>query len=261
MSFSVDQLIDDLAAEHAALEAVITVLPPAMWDVPTHAPEWGVRDQVAHLAHFDGMAVRILTTGVDAFAEQRAAGPDAPSFLDIGRAMTPTQVLDWWRTGSRDLIVAARAADPKKRLPWLREMSPASFLTARLMETWSHGLDVVDVAGVARPDEDRLRHVAQLGVSTRLNSYRARGMTMPETPVRVELVLPSGAPWTWGDPDALDRIRGTAADFCRVVTQRRHVADTDLDIQGPAATEWMGIAQAFAGPPGAGRQPGEFARD
>jgi hypothetical protein len=46
-----------------------------------------------------------------------------------------------------------------------------------------------------------------------------------------------------------------------VVTQRRHLADTNLEIRGPAAEEWMAIAQAFAGPPGEGRQPGEFKRE
>jgi uncharacterized protein (TIGR03084 family) len=258
MSFSLDRLIDDLAAEHAALEAVIAALPAEMWDMPTHAPGWSVRDQVAHLAHFDELATRILTSGVDAFAEERAQGPGTPSFLDRGRAMPSAQVLDWWQTRSRDLVVAARTAGPKQRLPWGRDMSPASFLTARLMETWSHGLDVVDVVGAHRPDDDRLRHVAQLGVSTRPHSYQARGLPMPEVLVRVELVLPSGQMWVWGDPAAADRIAGTATDFCRVVTQRRHVADTGLEIEGAAATEWMTIAQAFAGPPGVGRQPGEF---
>ena len=48
-------------------------------------------------------------------------------------------------------------------------------------------------------------------------------------------------------------------DFCLVVTQRRHLADTRLSVVGLAAAEWMAIAQAFAGGPGAGRQPGQFA--
>jgi hypothetical protein len=43
-----------------------------------------------------------------------------------------------------------------------------------------------------------------------------------------------------------------------VVTQRRHVDDTDLVVTGDMAREWMQIAQAFAGPPGAGRLPGQF---
>ena len=48
------------------------------------------------------------------------------------------------------------------------------------------------------------------------------------------------------------------SDFCRVVTQRRHVDDTDLRITGQSAHEWMALAQAFAGPPGQGRKPGQF---
>ena len=37
------------------------------------------------------------------------------------------------------------------------------------------------------------------------------------------------------------------------MTQRRHRDDLALDIEGPAATEWMSIAQAFAGAAGTGR--------
>ncbi len=47
-------------------------------------------------------------------------------------------------------------------------------------------------------------------------------------------------------------------DFCVVVVQRRHVADTDLIINGETAQQWMSIAQAYAGPPTEGRKPGEF---
>jgi uncharacterized protein (TIGR03084 family) len=140
-------------------------------------------------------------------------------------------------------------------------MSAASFITARLMETWSHGLDVVDTVGADRPDTDRLHHVAYLGVRTRAYSYTVRGKERPTTPVRVELTSPSGEKWVFGDADAPDFVRGTATDFCRVVTQRRHLSDTNLEIHGPAAEEWMGIAQAFAGPPGQGRRPGEFAEE
>jgi len=43
-----------------------------------------------------------------------------------------------------------------------------------------------------------------------------------------------------------------------VATQRRHVADTSLLVVGPVAEQWMTIAQAFAGPAGAGRSPGQF---
>jgi uncharacterized protein (TIGR03084 family) len=98
-------------------------------------------------------------------------------------------------------------------------------------------------------------------VRTRQFSYTNRGLASDTTPVHVELVAPSGATWTHGEPDAENRITGTAVDFCRVVTQRRHVADTDLEIVGASAQDWMQLAQAFAGPPGEGRRPGQFPKE
>ena len=76
-----------------------------------------------------------------------------------------------------------------------------------------------------------------------------RGREASSEPVLVELALPSGVLWTSGDPAATDAVRGSAEDFCLVVTQRRNVADTALHVEGPAATEWLSIAQCFAGAP------------
>jgi len=42
------------------------------------------------------------------------------------------------------------------------------------------------------------------------------------------------------------------------VTQRRHRDDVRLEFYGPVAEQWITIAQAFAGPPGPGRTPGQF---
>jgi uncharacterized protein (TIGR03084 family) len=127
------------------------------------------------------------------------------------------------------------------------------------METWAHGQDVVDALGAERAPTDRLRHVAHIGVTARPFAYRVHGLDLPDVPVRVALDPPAGGEtWVWGDEGAADRVSGPALDFCLVVTQRRHPADTHLVIEGDAAVEWMSIAQAFAGPPGAGRQPGQF---
>jgi uncharacterized protein (TIGR03084 family) len=137
-------------------------------------------------------------------------------------------------------------------------MGMVSFVTARLMETWAHGQDVVDGLGVVREPTARLRHVAEIGVRARPWSFAVRGRPVPEAPVRVELTLPDGSRWAAGPEDAADVVRGTALDFCLVVTQRRHPADVSLAVSGPVAREWISIAQAFAGPPGAGRRPGQF---
>jgi uncharacterized protein (TIGR03084 family) len=262
---ALDEVIDDLAAEQAALDSVLTRMPGSAWDIATHAPGWLVRDQVTHLAHFDEAAARAIADPHAFRAEvaARAAATDRARheerYLARGRAMSPAALRAWWREAGAALVAAARKADPAARLPWYGpDMSAASFVTARLMETWSHGLDVVDVVGIERPDTDRLRHVAFLGVRTRAFSYANRGLAPNPAPVLVRLVAPSGAVWTWGDDGAPDRIEGTATDFCRLVTQRRHLADTRLSVSGPNASEWVAIAQAFAGPPGPGRRAGEF---
>jgi uncharacterized protein (TIGR03084 family) len=137
-------------------------------------------------------------------------------------------------------------------------MSVASSITARIMETWAHGQDVADALGALRAPTDRLRHVAFIGARTLANSYQARGLPVPEVPVRVELGAPSGEAWIFGPDDAADVVRGPALDFCLAVTQRRHIDDLDIEAEGPVATEWLSIAQAFAGPPGSGRAPGQF---
>ena len=85
-------------------------------------------------------------------------------------------------------------------------------------------------------------------------------MTPPAEPIRVELSGPSGALWSWGPPEAAELIRGTAEDFCLVVTQRRHVDDTALEATGASARQWMLVAQAFAGPPAVGPKPGRRSR-
>lgn len=262
---TLEEIINDLEAEQAALGAVIASLSPQAWDIPTHAPGWAVRDQVSHLAYFDEAATLAIRDAAAFAADLRTLKSPADleaRYLPKGRAMAPGQVLAWWREASAGLIAAARTLRPEGRIAWFGpDMSPASFITARLMETWSHGLDIVDVTGAHRPDTDRLRHVAFLGFRTRDYSYLANGRRPPSTPIRIELTSPSGQSWQFGDPGARDVVRGTASDFCRVVTRRRHLADTSLEVQGDAAYEWMLIAQAFAGPPGPGRRPGEFAHE
>ena len=136
-------------------------------------------------------------------------------------------------------------------------MSAASSLTARIMETWAHTQDIADALGVTRKATPRLRHVAHIGVGARAFSYAVHGKTPPAAPVRVELTGPDGTLWTWGPQDAESRVTGPALDFCLLVTQRRHRDDVALGIDGPAAAEWMTIAQAFAGAAGTGRSPGQ----
>jgi uncharacterized protein (TIGR03084 family) len=123
------------------------------------------------------------------------------------------------------------------------------------METWAHGLDIADALGIDRPATARLRHVAHISVRTRDFAFNINGRTPPADPFRVELAAPDGTTWSWGPEDAVQRVVGSALDFCLVSTQRRHRDDTDLKAEGTDADAWLDIAQAFAGVPGPGRRP------
>jgi uncharacterized protein (TIGR03084 family) len=175
------------------------------------------------------------------------------------RSMSGAELLAWWRDARTEILRVLRSSDPSLRVPWYGPpMAVSSFATARLMETWAHGQDVVDAVHASREPTNRLRHIAHIGVRTRGFSYAVRDREVPPGDVRVELEAPDGSTWTWGEEGAGDRVRGPALDFCLVVTQRRHVADTAIKTEGALASDWMSIAQAFAGSPGPGRAPGQF---
>lgn len=255
-----DGLLTDLAAESADLDQILAGLTAANWERPTPAAGWAVRDQVSHLAYFDEAAA-LAVTDPDGFRAGAAAlaglGDDFPDQVAARyRSLPGPELLGWFRTARGDLAAVFAAADPAARLPWYGPpMSPASSVTARLMETWAHGQDIADALGIAREPTGRLRHVAHIGVRTFGHSFRLRGRPVPAAEVRVELGAPDGGTWAWGPAEAADTVRGPALDFCLVVTQRRNLADTALRTQGPVAAEWLSIAQAFAGAPGPGRPP------
>ena len=248
------EICDDLEAETAELTGALAGIGEEQWRTDTPAEGWDVAETIIHLGQAD-YAAWLAAGDPDGFArfkDDLAAGradlADAAE-ADV-RSMSGAELLDWFGAERKRMIDLFRALGPKDRIPWFGpDMGALSFATARLMETWAHGMDVYDTLGVTVEPTDRLRHVAHIGVGTRGWSYANRGLTPPDTPVRVELTSPGGELWTWGPQDATDTVEGTAYDFCMVATQRRNLADTSLQVTGDAATEWMAIAQAFAGPP------------
>jgi len=254
-------LLADLTAETRVLEDLLEPLDAADWQRPTPSPGWTIHDQVSHLAYFDETAT-LAATDPERFRAE-AAGADAigPGFPDEiaarYRKLPAAELLSWFLGARTGYLAALRGLGPRDRLPWYGpDMSAASSVTARLMETWAHGQDIADALGVARQPTSRLRHVAHLGVAAFGFSFQLNGRPVPVTRVRVELTAPDDERWSWGPDGAADRVTGPALDFCLVVTQRRNLADTKLRVSGPIATEWMSLAQAFAGAPGPGREPG-----
>lgn len=255
-------VLADLAAESEELDQVVAGLSDEQWALDTPAAGWTIAHQIAHLAWTDEQA-SLAASKPDAFLaelERVTAGTDPLALVDdaaaAGAQRSPAELLAAWRQGRAELSDALASVPGGAKVPWFGPpMSPASMATARIMETWAHGQDVYDTFGVTREPTDRLRHVAHIGVRTRDFAYAVNGMPAPTESFRIELTAPNGDVWTWGPDDAPQRVTGDALEFCLLVTQRRHRDDTSLAAVGADADTWLGIAQAFAGPPGGGRKP------
>ncbi len=266
------EVLADLRDESEALDGLVSRLSDVDWSRETPSVGWTVAHQISHLAWTDRAATLAAADRIEFF---RLLGDtmdeDPGSFVDraAGEGVAPpAELLARWRDGRDALSKALTAVPPGEQLAWFgTAMSPTSSATARLMETWAHGLDVADTfagdpgaigdaARQLKKPTPRLRHIAHLGFRTIGHSFSSHGHQLPSEPFRVELSTPDGALWTFGPPDASQRITGPALDFCLLVTQRRHHTDLALQASGDRAREWLGIAQAFAGPPGTGREPG-----
>jgi uncharacterized protein (TIGR03084 family) len=254
----------DLLDEYQALDDLVSGLDTAAWDTLTPFAGWTVKDEISHIAYFDQQAVlsvlnpEIFRDHLDILMHEFVSFEDLYAKINaVGGRMSCSELLGWWRHERSALLEAYNDIEGQTRLPWYGPpMSARSSATARLMETWAHGQDIADALHVRRKATDRLKHIAHLGYSTYVWSFVNRGLSAPKDPVRLELKAPSGELWTWGDDHAANRVTGDAEDFCLVVTQRRHVNDTTLETTGETAHQWMLIAQAFAGPPEEGPQPG-----
>ncbi len=251
-------MVADLKAESDELDALVTVLPEHRWAEPTPSPGWTIAHQIAHLWWTDRVALTAVQDTRGFVEVQAQAAKNPTGFVDAGAeelASTPPERLlaEWRRT--RDQLHEALLEVPEdQKLPWFGPpMSAASMATARLMETWAHGLDVADALGVTRRPTARLRSIAHIGVRTRDFAFVINGLTPPTELFFVELRAPDGTLWSWGPPDAAQRVTGAAEDFCCLVTQRRPLVALDVTAHGADAQRWLGIAQAFAGPPGRGR--------
>ena len=250
----VDQICDDLEAETLALAAVVENLTEEQWRAPTVAEGWDSHETVLHLGAADSFAHLTLTDQVEfAKAHRRLTGGEVSL-----NGLLPAEVHEasgadlwqWFRTLRADMIAAFRQCQPKDRIAWIGpEIGAMSMASGRMMESWTHSHDLADSFGVAYPQTDRLRHVAHLGVVTRGFSYVNRGLAPPTEPIRVELGSPTGELWTWGPEDAVASVRGSAYEFCKVITHRQTLAESTIEPSGELAVEWMEIAQPWIEPP------------
>jgi uncharacterized protein (TIGR03084 family) len=258
-----DQVLADLTAEGDELDLLVAGLEPAAWQTMTPAPGWTIAHQIGHLASTDRVSV-LAMTDPGAFLrlrDEQIGDFDAATDADAAaQAAQPAQaLLAQWRDGRAKVTAALAAVPAGQKVAWMvQPVAPATLASTRLMELFAHGQDIRDALGIAPQASARLQHVARFGVRSRDFAYTLRGLPGPAEEFRVELTGPDGSVWAFGPEEAAQRVSGPALDFCLLVTRRRHRADLHLAATGPDADQWLDIAQAYVGPPSAGREPGQF---
>lgn len=255
------EVVADLRAETAALDAVLETLDDEGWHKETPAVGWDTHDTIAHLADTNDIMFDSITQGSRDLLSEASKAVEGirfsvadPNAVDLftaeqvakGRAMSWQDVYAWWRSSCARLHETIEGLDPKKKYRWgPNSISPLSLGSARMMETWAHSLDVHEAAGVPYTDTDRIRHVAFLGLRAMPNAFMLESLD-PPGPIRVELDAPSGDRWRMGPEDAPTVVSGTASDWCRLVARRdRDGSAQRLEAEGPDAANVIKHARAF----------------
>ena len=160
-------VVDDLYAESEALDALVAPLTPEQWTLVTPAPGWTIAHQIGHLWWTDRVALLSITDEPAFDALVVGAQATVTTFVDDGAAeaaeLPPAELLAAWRLTRADLHAALRTVPDGRKLHWFGPpMSGTSMATARLMETWAHGVDVSDTAVPQWPIEN---HICLMGLT------------------------------------------------------------------------------------------------
>ena len=242
-------IFDDLEAEEARLEAILSGLDPDDWARASGAPGWSVADVVLHLAQSEEVLVASAGSGPGSGSLRDPAVGDSLDDIMEERVRSerssPEQIFARWRDARRAALDLLRRADPGGRIAWATNpLSPTTLATTRLAEHWAHALDVTEPLGLPLEDTPRLRNVAWLGHRTLPYAFGLEGL--PPADVRCELVGPDGDEWSFGPPEAESRIVGPGGEFCRVGARRLAPEQSSLRATGPRGADALRLLRNYA---------------
>lgn len=246
-------VLNDLIAEQALVDTLVADLTEEQWNtkIPTD-PAWTIKDTIIHLAFFDYTAIEMLL----GHGEHIYTVIDANGGLDENNRsvkyenMIGADVLTWWREMRVQMTALFMQKNEKDRVNWAPGIPPMrvkSLASARLMELWAHSVDIYNALGKEIIVKERITSTLFLSWQARPNAYRINGLKMTDTPVYLELTLPSGELWTAGEPNTENYIKGSAKDWAVVSVRRIHPLDTDLEIVGEEAMRFASVVQTYAG--------------
>lgn len=246
------ELVNDFIAEQALVDTLVADLTEEQWlqDMPG-CEMWNIKDAVIHLAFYDYAANKLMRGEAEDLVQLSQAEAHNDEYIrsTAFRGMSGAEVLAWWRRERTMLAASFINMDPKARIPWAPgfPMSAKSLCSARAMELWAHSVDIYDTLGKEVPVHDRITGTLFLSWQSRPFVYKINGYTLPDTPMYLELTLPSGEKWIKGEENSENYIRGSAKDWALVAIRRRNWMDTELEVVGEEARRYAGIVQTYAG--------------
>ena len=249
----VEEILADLADQHAELDGILAGLDDDGWSRPSACEGWSVADVVVHLTQSDDGARRSVEgslpeegfglarsgpENVDEWAERMVAGE---------RGTPPSEVLGRWRATTAAMREAFARCDPSARVPWVTGLlSARSLATTRLAEGWIHTGDVQAAFGRPPSATTGLRHIARLAWRTLPYAFAEAGREL-SGPVAFELTGPSGERWDLvPDDEPATVVRGDALELCLVAGRRRTPAETGLAAEGPDAGAVLQLVRTYA---------------
>ncbi|NOX22228.1 MAG: maleylpyruvate isomerase family mycothiol-dependent enzyme [Actinobacteria bacterium] len=252
------EILSDLVAEQQALDQFLQGVRERDWKRQTRSDGWTILDIVSHLAATEEVAARVIAEGQPIVDEIRGVPFDDWTHLGVerGRGRRYQEIIEWWRNGRAGVVEPLSRMDSEARIPWfVATVNAKTFATLRLAETWAHGLDIkhtMDDKIVVEEDEEdprddtpRIRHIAWLAHRMLPWAYNEVGAEFPAEGIRIEIMGPKYALWTFGPKDSPHVIKGRAGDFCRIAVHRPPSEDSQLRTSSEVAAESLTIVRTY----------------
>jgi uncharacterized protein (TIGR03084 family) len=251
----VHEIVAALGEQQGELARLLDGLDADGWAQPSACAGWSVADVVLHLAQTNEMAigsarddlpgaVARLTEGLTGTSGDIDDG--AALMVSAQRGAPPSSLHERWERSCTELRSSLLARAPGDRLDWVvGDLAARTLGTTRLAESWIHTGDVAHGLGVALEPADRLWHIARLAWRTIPYAFDRAGEPRPGE-VSFQLVAPSGAAWSFGEPSSPTVIRGPGHDLCQVASRRVPVEQTALTWEGPDAEPVLRLIRTWA---------------
>ncbi len=216
------EILSNLVAEQQFLDQYLQSIPIRNWGLKTSYKNWDITAHVSYLAAIEDLTFNALKKNGTEFNKYK--GPKGlekfeKEAIKKGSTMRPQDVIEWWRMSRASVIEVLAKSPPGRKINWWKsELDHRSFATTKLAETWAHSIDIYEITKKDYSDTVRIEHVALFGwlnleATSKQNKIKAKEL-------RVELIGPEYRAWQFGNENSEDSIKGSASDWCRLVTGR-----------------------------------------